>query len=115
MPAYAAIYDSQLNFKIFNLFIILIYNFFISINVYHGEYWILYCVFIYLIGIEMFRLSALCSGRIPIIGVGGISTGQDAYEKFRAGASLIQVYSALSFAGPPLLPKMKAELAEILE
>ncbi|KAK2181609.1 hypothetical protein NP493_389g02010 [Ridgeia piscesae] len=61
---------------------------------------------------DMYRLT---QGRIPIIGVGGISTGQDAYEKFRAGASLIQVYSALSFAGPPLLPKMKAELAEILE
>lgn len=33
----------------------------------------------------------LTGGRVPIIGVGGISSGQDAYEKIRAGASAVQV------------------------
>ena len=54
-------------------------------------------------------------GRIPIIGVGGISSGKDAYEKLRAGASLVQVYTALTYDGPPLVGRIKRELAEILE
>ena len=55
------------------------------------------------------------SGRIPIIGVGGVSTGEDAYEKLRAGASLIQLYTALVYDGPPLVNRVKKELAQILE
>ncbi len=55
------------------------------------------------------------SGRIPIIGVGGISSGADVYEKLRAGASLVQLYTALIYHGPPLVNKIKRELAEILE
>ena len=54
-------------------------------------------------------------GRIPIIGAGGISSGQDAYEKVRAGASLVQVYTALTYEGPPLVGRIKRELAEILQ
>lgn len=60
------------------------------------------------------RLS-ICTGRIPIIGTGGISSGQDAYEKVRAGASLVQVYTGLTYEGPPLVGRIKRELAEILE
>lgn len=41
-------------------------------------------------------------GRVPLIGVGGISTVDDAWEKVLAGASLLQVYSALVFRGPSL-------------
>jgi len=41
-------------------------------------------------------------GRIPIIGVGGIFTADDAYDKIRAGASLIQVYTGLIYEGPTL-------------
>ncbi|KAK7068207.1 hypothetical protein SK128_005997, partial [Halocaridina rubra] len=50
----------------------------------------------------------------PIIGVGGISTGQDAYEKIRAGASLIQLYTALIYHGPPLVKKITEDLEELL-
>ena len=55
------------------------------------------------------------SGKLPIIGVGGISSGQDAYEKIRAGASLVQFYSALVYGGPPVVSTIKRELAELLE
>ncbi len=50
-------------------------------------------------------------GRIPIIGCGGIASGADAYAKIRAGASLVQLYSALVFRGPALVGKIKRELA----
>ena len=53
-------------------------------------------------------------GRLPIIGVGGVSSGKDAYEKIAAGASLVQLYSALSFEGPPVVKRVKNELADIL-
>ena len=39
-------------------------------------------------------------GRVPIIGVGGILTAQDAYDRIRAGASLLQIYTALIYTGP---------------
>ena len=50
-------------------------------------------------------------GVIPLIGVGGISSGNDAYIKLRAGASLIQLYTALIYHGPQLVLKIKADLA----
>ena len=54
-------------------------------------------------------------GKIPIIGVGGIASGQDAYEKLRAGASVVQLYSALVYGGPGLVSKVRNELAVILK
>jgi dihydroorotate dehydrogenase len=42
-------------------------------------------------------------GKVPIIGVGGISCAEDAVEKIRAGASLVQIYSAFIFQGPRLI------------
>jgi dihydroorotate dehydrogenase len=59
-------------------------------------------------------LYRLTGGRIPLIGCGGVRTGADAYAKLRAGASLVQVYSALVFEGPGLANRIKAELARIL-
>ena len=53
-------------------------------------------------------------GRIPIIGCGGIASGSDAYAKIRAGASLVQLYSALVFRGPGLVTRIKSELATLL-
>jgi dihydroorotate dehydrogenase len=53
-------------------------------------------------------------GRIPIIGCGGITSGADAYAKIRAGASLVQLYSALVFHGPGLVGRVKRELEELL-
>ncbi|KAH6780143.1 pyrimidine d [Perilla frutescens var. hirtella] len=57
----------------------------------------------------------LTKGKIPLIGCGGISSGEDAYKKIRAGATLVQLYTAFAYGGPALIPKIKAELAECLE
>jgi dihydroorotate dehydrogenase len=57
----------------------------------------------------------LTGGKLPIIGVGGISTGQDAYDKIRAGASLVQLYSALVFRGPLMVSYVNDELAALLQ
>jgi dihydroorotate dehydrogenase len=56
------------------------------------------------------EMYALTNGRIPIIGCGGISSGQDAYDKIRAGASLVQLYTALVYQGFPVIGKVKREL-----
>ncbi|XP_064118696.1 dihydroorotate dehydrogenase (quinone), mitochondrial-like isoform X2 [Macrobrachium nipponense] len=56
----------------------------------------------------------LTDGCLPIIGVGGISSGEDAYEKICAGASLVQLYSGLIYHGPPLVKKITDELDELL-
>lgn len=60
------------------------------------------------------RIYALTEGKLPIIGCGGIFTAQDAYDKIRAGASLIEVYTALIYEGPDLPRKLNAGLAELL-
>jgi len=60
---------------------------------------------------EMYELT---NGRIPLIGVGGISSGRDAYEKIKAGASLVQLYTGLVFEGPGLVPRIKRELVDLL-
>jgi dihydroorotate dehydrogenase len=59
----------------------------------------------------MYRLT---QGRLPLIGVGGIASAEDAYAKIRAGASLVQLYTALVFAGPALVSQIKSGLAELL-
>jgi len=56
----------------------------------------------------------LTEGRLPLIGVGGVASAADAYAKIRAGASLVQLYTALVFAGPALLGHIKTGLAELL-
>jgi dihydroorotate dehydrogenase len=50
------------------------------------------------------------AGRVPIIGVGGISSLEDAREKLRAGASLVQVYTAFIYQGPRLIRQLAREL-----
>ena len=54
-------------------------------------------------------------GRIVIIGVGGSATGEDAYEKIQAGASLIQIYTGLIYEGPSIVKKINRELKRLLE
>mmetsp|Transcript_10907 Transcript_10907/g.14256 ORF Transcript_10907/g.14256 Transcript_10907/m.14256 type:complete len:486 (-) Transcript_10907:193-1650(-) len=56
----------------------------------------------------------LTKGNIPIIGVGGVGSGQDAYEKLRAGASVVQLYSMLTYEGPGLVSRIRSELNEIM-
>lgn len=61
---------------------------------------------------DMYQLTG---GKVPIIGCGGVSSGEDAYQKIRAGASLVQIYTALAYEGPKAVPKIKQELAACLE
>jgi dihydroorotate dehydrogenase len=60
---------------------------------------------------DMYRLT---QGRLPLIGVGGIASAADAYAKIRTGASLVQLYTALVFAGPDLVGQIKSGLAGLL-
>jgi dihydroorotate dehydrogenase len=74
-------------------------------------------------GAPLFRLSTQMlaetslrvEGRIPLIGVGGVNSGAAAWTKVRAGASLIQVYSALIYKGPCLVGEIKDHLLKALE
>lgn len=52
---------------------------------------------------------------LPLIGVGGIGSGADAYAKIRAGASAVQLYSAMVYEGPGLVSRIKADLAARLK
>jgi dihydroorotate dehydrogenase len=60
---------------------------------------------------EMYRLT---QGKLTFIGVGGVASGADAYAKIRAGASLVQLYTALIYGGPALLERAQVELKALL-
>jgi dihydroorotate dehydrogenase len=60
---------------------------------------------------DMYRLT---QGGLPLIGVGGVGSAAEAYQKIRAGACLVQLYTALVFAGPSLVTDIKEGLAELL-
>lgn len=61
------------------------------------------------------RFYKLTNGKLPIIGAGGISSAEDAYEKIRAGASLLQLYTALVFQGPELVADINLGLLRLLQ
>jgi dihydroorotate dehydrogenase len=61
------------------------------------------------------QVSVISDGKIPLIGVGGISSGAEAFMKICAGASAIQLYSALAFVGPSLVSSILKELNTILD
>jgi dihydroorotate dehydrogenase len=61
------------------------------------------------------QIYPLTDGKVPIIGVGGIFNGMDAYEKICAGANLIQVYTSMIYEGPAIARKINTELLSILE
>lgn len=56
----------------------------------------------------------LTQGKIPLIGVGGIASAEDAYAKIRAGASLVQLYSALVYQGFGLVTQINQALPALL-
>ena len=60
------------------------------------------------------RVHALAGGSLPLVGCGGVASGADAYTKIRAGASLVQLYTALVFEGPALIRRVKRDLAALL-
>jgi dihydroorotate dehydrogenase len=61
------------------------------------------------------QMSKLTEGRLPLIGVGGISSAQDAYDKICAGASAVQFYTAMVFSGLSLAAEIARGLDELLE
>ncbi|WP_193140569.1 quinone-dependent dihydroorotate dehydrogenase [Meridianimarinicoccus sp. MJW13] len=61
------------------------------------------------------RLSQLTQGKLPLIGVGGIGSPEQAYEKIRAGASAVQIYSALVYEGLSLATRVAEGLDALLE
>lgn len=56
------------------------------------------------------EFAAAADGRIDLIGVGGISSGEEAYLKIRAGAKAVQLYSALVYAGPSLVIDIRKDM-----
>ena len=60
------------------------------------------------------RTARRVEGQFPLIGCGGVGSGADAYAKIRAGATLVQLYSMLVYEGPPLVRRIKDELAVLL-
>lgn len=61
------------------------------------------------------RLSRTCGADMPLIGVGGIGSAEDAYTKIKAGASAIQIYSAMIYQGPALPVEIAVGLQRLLE
>jgi dihydroorotate dehydrogenase len=57
-------------------------------------------------------LAHALDGAMPIIGVGGIMSGEDAREKIAAGATLVQVYTGLIYRGPQLVVEIAEALAK---
>ena len=60
---------------------------------------------------ETYRLTG---GKLPIVGVGGVFTAQDAYAKILAGASLVELYTSLVYQGPGLPRRINAGLVQLL-
>jgi dihydroorotate dehydrogenase len=60
------------------------------------------------------QLSRLTRGRLPLIGVGGIGSAADAYAKIRAGASAVQLYTAMVYDGLSLVPRIAHGLDQLL-
>ncbi len=60
------------------------------------------------------KMYSLTNGQIPLIGVGGISNGNECYEKIKAGASLVQLYTALVYKGPKIINSILKELNSLV-
>ena len=61
---------------------------------------------------KMFNLT---NGQTTLIGVGGISSGSECYEKIKSGASLTQIYTSLVYRGPKVVKKIKSELVDLIK
>ena len=60
------------------------------------------------------KMYSLTNGQITLIGVGGVSSGHECYEKIKAGASLVQLYTALVYQGPKIINKILKELDTLI-
>jgi dihydroorotate dehydrogenase len=56
----------------------------------------------------------LTGGRLPLVGVGGVGSAAEAYAKIRAGASAVQLYTALAYQGLGLVPRILQGLDALL-
>ena len=63
---------------------------------------------------QLARMYRLTDGRLPLVGVGGIASGADAYAKIRAGATALQLYTALIYQGPDVVRRVLTGLAGLL-
>ena len=61
------------------------------------------------------KMYSLTNAQIPLIGVGGISSGSECYEKIKSGANLVQLYTALVYQGPKIISKIKFELVDLIK
>lgn len=60
------------------------------------------------------QVATQARGRLCLVGVGGVANGADAYAKIKAGATLVQLYSALAYEGPSLVARIKRELLRLV-
>ncbi len=60
------------------------------------------------------KVARQTQGKLPLIGVGGVGSGADAYEKIRHGASLVQLYTAMIYEGPMIGHRIARELDQLL-
>ena len=60
------------------------------------------------------KMYSLTNGQIPLIGVGGVSNSYECYEKIKAGACLVQLYTALIYHGPKIINNILKELDEFI-
>ena len=61
------------------------------------------------------KMFTITNGQIPLIGVGGINSASECYEKIKSGASLVQLYTALTYFGPDIINKILTELVYLLK
>ena len=61
------------------------------------------------------KMYSLTNGQIHLIGVGGVTNGLECYEKIKSGASLVQIYTALTYFGPTIINKILLDLINLLK
>jgi len=60
------------------------------------------------------KIYSYSNGTMPVVGVGGIFTGDDAFAKITAGATLVQAYTGFIYGGPSFAHKLNVRLADLL-
>lgn len=60
------------------------------------------------------KMYELTDGNVFIVGIGGVGSGHDAYEKLKAGASVVQIYSRMVYEGPGVVSRIRKELSELM-
>ena len=63
----------------------------------------------------IFKFYKILKDKTKIIGVGGVSNGQDAFEKITSGATLVQLYTGMVYRGPRIASKISKELIDLLK